>query len=169
MDKVGLIVLGSVLALFGTVGVEFLRNWNSNRRMKNHLLSILEIEINTLMSGIEIVLEEPEPEETDILIDLVGAMRLRLEGYRDAALLFRQETFRDGLINFFRDLEVFYLEVRVKKKPEIPLSDDLKDALGSFKGRINALWEGIMIYRRMKWLDRRRFVLEMPDYKRPIG
>ena len=99
---VGLILLGSALALGGSIVVEFIRGWNSDRWKRGTLVRILSSEILAINSTLDSLTEDPwlEGRARASIGTLHNALR-RVESYWDWIMLIKNDTLRRDLFEFF--------------------------------------------------------------------
>ena len=124
---VGLIILGSALALIGSIVVEFVRGWVSDRRKRRTVVGILLGEIESIVVGLRAAVgaaSEYEASEMPIseiqpFVEIVrGALR-RLDHYRDGILLIKEEKVRQDLLFFLRVVEALSAESMVGRNVPI--------------------------------------------------
>ncbi|MCH7922452.1 MAG: hypothetical protein IH975_05395 [Nitrospinae bacterium] len=104
--SVGLIVLGSILALITSVVVEYLRFRYSDRRSKRLIQELLKGEIPTIISIIGTLTDETEKLGYIPLtrINEISIARAGFDRNRDWLILFKEEGFRRDLHDFYLDL-----------------------------------------------------------------
>ncbi len=111
--SVGLIILGSALALIGSIAVEFVRGWISDRRKARTVVGMLLAEIESIVVGLgaaekmasqhegsEILTSEIQP-----AVEIVRSALRRLDHYRDGILLIKEERLRRDLPLFLSSID----------------------------------------------------------------
>lgn len=119
---VGLIILGSALALIGSIAVEFVRGWASDRRKARTVVGMLLAEIESIVVGLgaaekgaseheasEMLISEIQP-----AVEIVRSALRRLDHYRDGILLIKKKGLRRDLPAFLLLVEVACAETMVK-------------------------------------------------------
>lgn len=114
MEQVALIVLGSVLALSTSLAVEAVRMRLVDRRMKGLLLTLLKIEIPTILNTIDRLVEDHGKLGylPILMMNEIEAARQGYERNRDWIVLFRDEAFRRDLIEYYQQLSVVTREAQ---------------------------------------------------------
>ncbi len=106
MGQIGLIVLGSFLAVMTSLVVEYVRIRMSEGRGKRLLRSLLKSEVAFLIEILERVTDETGRLGYIPLITLntVDSMRQGFDRNRDWTILFKEESFRRDLFDFYNQL-----------------------------------------------------------------
>lgn len=110
---VGLIILGSALALIGSIAVEFVRGWVSDRRKVRTVVGILLVEIESIILGLRMGRElASKHEESELpasviqpVLEIACRALRRLDHYREGILLIKKERLRRDLPLFLSSID----------------------------------------------------------------
>lgn len=112
MDSAAPVALGALLAVGTSLVVEIIRTWIADRRTKRLLTSLLKIEIPTILTAIDRLIEDTGKLGYIPLL-IIGEIAQTRQGFdrnRDWIILYRGDSFRRDVIEFYQRLGSICLE-----------------------------------------------------------
>ncbi len=142
MAQIGLIVLGSFLAVITSLVVEYVRIRVSEGRNKRFIRSLLKSEISFLVEILDRVAETGRfgriPMTT---VNTVNIMRQGFDRNRDLTILLKEESFRRDLFDFYNQLAAVTSEAQdiesAASQPPYVSDETLQQVVKDDRARLN--------------------------------